>query len=76
MNVDRKLALLKEITGYDFENDLLAVESIQMAGPNYPVLMNGQIHMVHPNKRMAVLGDAKGTAVLCDQWHRSQDKFG
>ncbi|KAJ4360667.1 uncharacterized protein N0V89_001233 [Didymosphaeria variabile] len=47
-----------------------------MAAPQSLLMINGQAHQVGANKRLAVLGDAVATQVLCEVWFNDRDQNG
>ncbi|KAF2449677.1 hypothetical protein P171DRAFT_197645 [Karstenula rhodostoma CBS 690.94] len=76
MNADQKIAEVERILDYVFVNKLLCAEAIQMAAPMSPLSINGRIHSVDANKRLAILGDAVATSILCKAWFRGRDQNG
>ena len=47
-----------------------------MAGPATVVIVNGNNHLIEANKRLAILGDAVASQILCKIWFESKDQFG
>lgn len=76
MNTDSKIAEVERILDRPFVNKLLCAQAIQMAAPIVILTVNGQQHRVEANKRLAILGDAVATQVLCTLWFRNRDQSG
>ena len=76
MNVDKNIADAERILNYNFNDEVICAEALQMAAPLIPLCINGKMHSVNLNTRLAVQGDAGATAVLCEQWYAGRDKFG
>ncbi|KAI8932423.1 hypothetical protein NX059_010609 [Plenodomus lindquistii] len=64
---------IEALIEYTFANKRLAVEAMQMAGPQHVALINGNIRIIGNNKRLAVLGDAVLAKVLCAAWFKARD---
>jgi ribonuclease-3 len=76
MNVDPKIAEVERILKYVFVSKLLCAEAIQMAAPMSALSVNGRAQLVPENRRLAVLGDAIASSVLCKAWYSYRDQTG
>ncbi|KAH7092615.1 ribonuclease III domain-containing protein [Paraphoma chrysanthemicola] len=75
--VEEKIAKVEEIIGYSFTDKLLCAEALQTAGaPNNRLTVNGTLHAVNKNDRLAILGDSVMTVVLCEFWYGYQNGQG
>lgn len=71
-----KIAPTEAALGYTFTNKLLCVEGLQMAGAPGHITLNGSMHRVEKNTRLAVLGDAMMSCVLAEKWFEHRDVQG
>jgi hypothetical protein len=62
--VNHKVALCKEILGYEFEDPLLLVEALNAARFGVPSIYGGTKHDVQRNKILALVGDKVIETVL------------
>lgn len=76
MNVNTKIAQAEQILSHVFTNKMLCAEAIQMAGPTAVFIVNRMFQQFDNNKRLAVLGDAVLSKVLCDLWYQARNSLG
>jgi hypothetical protein len=74
--VNEKISDAETILGHEFLNRVLCVEALQMAAPKVPIVIDGSMHRVEANKRLAVVGDAILSAVLSKLWYEATDQAG
>ncbi|KAF2118211.1 ribonuclease III domain-containing protein [Lophiotrema nucula] len=75
-DVNSKIAQAEHILAYNFGDELLAAEAIQMAGPQAFLPVGSRFRTVNNNKRLAIFGDVALATALCKKWYKSQDNFG
>lgn len=63
------------LTGYSFNDKLLAAEAVQMAAPQVAVVY-GSFRGLPSNKRLSILGDAVLAKHLCTLWYSAHDARG
>jgi ribonuclease-3 len=68
-NIDGNIARVEQIVGYTFANKLFCAGALQMAGLPGRLILNGTVHSIEKNGRLAVVGDSIMAAVLCSKWH-------
>ena len=67
-----KISLCESIIGYEFESKLLCAEALNAAGDGMAIYtLNGLLHRMPKNDRLAVYGDSVADSHLCDLWYKT-----
>jgi hypothetical protein len=78
INIETKSLEIESLVGYTFTDKRIAVEAVQMAAPQIASIYESTKSWVglNNNKRLALLGNAILSKVLCGAWFEARDPSG
>ena len=76
MNVESEIARLEHIIRYEFTDQFLAAEAIQMCAKVMRIRIKESICDVNNNVDLALVGDSTLDSMLCRKWYKARNRQG